>query len=59
MNNFPFTVVENVLPKRYLDPVTVLLLILVGYETERKKTYKAQVDTQLIPNILKQVCIVE
>ena len=27
--------------------------------TGEKKTYKAQVDTQLISNILKQVCIVE
>ena len=35
----------------------ILFLVLVWYERERKKSYEAQLDTQLISNILKQVCM--
>ena len=37
--------------------LTILFLVLVGYETERKKSHKPQLDRQLISNILKQVCM--
>ena len=56
LNNFPFTVAENGLLVWQLDFVTILFLVPVGFETERKKSHKAQLDTQLNSNILKQVC---
>ena len=57
LNNFHFTVAENGLLVWQLDFVTMLFLVLVGYEAERKKSHIAQLDTQLISNILKQVCM--